>query len=159
MAANREIGYGWGICARNEWLSVHLEAILNEVTLLLPDSDPVLILLWGLITVENVSRSLVDGLLREVKNCIDGVHNFGVGGIIPIIDSNSTCSSFGLVHFDTINLYLWHTVEWESSASFNRAHPIFLGDFFVFVSDVLGLKHGADEFGSPVEVEVCNSYT
>ena len=156
MAANREIGYGWGICARSEWLSVHLEAILNEVTLLLPDSDPVLILLWGLITVENVSRSLVDGLLREVKNCIDGVHNFGVGGIIPIIDSNSTCSSFGLVHFDTVNLYLWHTVEWESSASFDCG-PIFLGDFLVCVINAPGLKHGTDEFSSSVEVEVSNS--
>ena len=158
MAANREIGKGWGICARNEWLSVHLEAVLKEVTLLLPDSDPVLILLWSLITVENVSRRLVDGLLREVKKCIDGMDNFGIGGIISIVDSNSTSGGFRLVDFDAVHLYLWHTVEWESSAGFNSG-PIFLRDFFVVVRDVLGLKHGTDEFGSPVEVEVCNSYT
>ena len=159
MAANREIGKGWGICSRDKWFSVHLEAVFEEVALLLPDANPVLILLWSLISIENVSRSLVKGLLREVKKSIDGMDNFGIGGIISIVDSDSTSGGFRLVDFDAVHLYLWHTIEWESSAGFNRAHPIFLGDFFVVVSDVLGLKHGTDEFGSSVEVEVCNSYT
>ena len=119
-----EIGKGWGICARNEWLSVHLEAVLEEVTLLLPDTDPVFILLWSLISVENVSRSCVEGLLREIKKCIDGMDNFGIGGIISIVDSDSTSGGFRLVDFDAVHLYLWQTVELESSAGFNRFHPI-----------------------------------
>ena len=158
VANDREIGKGWGICSRDKRFSVHLEAVLEEVALLLPDANPVLILLWSLISVENVSRSSVKGLLREVKKCIDGMDNFGIGGIISIVDSNSTGGGFRLVDFDAVHLYLWHTAEWESSATFNSG-PLFLGDFLVVVRDVLGLKHGTDEFGSSVEVEVCNSYT